>query len=39
MDTDTIAAFQFTGQDVPWLLAQWAEKKPDHPVLIWEPKD
>jgi crotonobetaine/carnitine-CoA ligase len=43
MDTniseDAIAAFQFTGQDVPWLLAQWAEKKPDHPVLIWEPKD
>ena len=31
--------FQFVGQDVPWLLNHWATEKPDHPFLIWEPKD
>jgi crotonobetaine/carnitine-CoA ligase len=31
--------FQFTGQDVPWLVNHWAAQKPDHPFLIWEPKD
>ncbi len=31
--------FQFEGQDVPWLLNHWATEKPDHPFLIWEPKD
>jgi len=30
--------FQFTGQDIPWLLDHWATEKPDHPFLIWEPK-
>jgi len=25
------------GQDIPWLLAHWAEHRPDHPVLIWDP--
>jgi crotonobetaine/carnitine-CoA ligase len=30
--------FQFAGQDVPWLLSMWAQTKPDHPVLIWEPR-
>jgi crotonobetaine/carnitine-CoA ligase len=29
---------QYEGRDVPWLLSHWAEKKPDHPFLIWEPK-
>jgi carnitine-CoA ligase len=28
-----------TGQDVPWLLNHWASNKPDHPFLIWEPRD
>jgi crotonobetaine/carnitine-CoA ligase len=27
------------GQDIPWLLAHWAERKPDHTALVWEPKD
>ena len=31
--------FQFAGQDVPWLVNHWAKEKPDHPFLIWEPKD
>lgn len=31
--------YTFAGQDVPWLLAHWADKKPDHPFMIWEPAD
>ncbi len=31
--------FQFAGQDIPWLLGHWAQEKPEHPFLIWEPKD
>ena len=36
--TDAIQQFQMHGQDIGSLLAHWAEKRPDHPVLIWEPK-
>jgi len=39
MDADAIVRFQMTGQDVPWLLARLAERRPDHPVLIWEPRN
>lgn len=38
-DVDAVKAFQMTGQDVPWLLNHWATNKPDHPFLIWEPRD
>lgn len=38
MDPRQIDAFQMAGQDIPWLLEHWAERKPDHPFLIWEPK-
>ena len=31
--------FQFVGQDIPWLVSHWAREKPDHPFLIWEPRD
>jgi crotonobetaine/carnitine-CoA ligase len=31
--------YQMAGQDLPWLLDQWAEAKPDHPFLIWEPRE
>ncbi|MCU1395074.1 MAG: hypothetical protein JWM34_3502 [Ilumatobacteraceae bacterium] len=34
-----VDTFQMTGQDVPWLLNHWATNKPEHPFLIWEPKD
>ena len=34
-----IAAFQMVGQDIPWLLEHWATHRPDHPFLVWEPKD
>ncbi|MFI5952285.1 class I adenylate-forming enzyme family protein [Cryptosporangium sp. NPDC051539] len=30
-------AFQFAGQDIPWLLASWAERRPDKPFLVWAP--
>jgi carnitine-CoA ligase len=29
--------YQMEGQDVPWLLTHWAERRPDHPALIWDP--
>jgi len=34
-----IAAFQMIGQDIPWQLEHWATHRPDHPFLVWEPKD
>src|SRR3954465_2923439 len=37
-DPSTVAAFQMTGQDIPWLLRHWAEQKPHHPFMIWEPR-
>jgi crotonobetaine/carnitine-CoA ligase len=39
MDADVVARFQFTGQDIPWLLAKWAEAQPDTTLLIWESKE
>ena len=27
------------GQDIPWLLAHWADRQPDHPALVWDPRD
>ncbi|NUU25980.1 MAG: AMP-binding protein [Streptomycetaceae bacterium] len=34
-----IDGFQVHGQDIPWLLRHWAEHRPDHPALVWEPGD
>jgi crotonobetaine/carnitine-CoA ligase len=39
MDRSAIDELQMHGQDIPWLLAHWADKLPDHPALIWEPFD
>ena len=39
LDPQTIARYQFRGQDVPWLLDQRAEHRGDHTFLVWEPKD
>ncbi len=39
MNADEVAEFQFAGQDLPWLLGHWATVKPDHPLLVWEPRD
>jgi len=39
MDQQAIEALQMHGQDIPWLVDHWAESKPDHPALIWDPPD
>lgn len=39
IDPSAAAAYQFGGQDIPWLIDHWAEHRSDHPFLIWEPKD
>ena len=38
-DPQAIEPLQMHDQDLPGLLAHWAEHKPDHPVLVWSPKD
>ena len=39
MDQQAIEDLQMHGQDIPWLVEHWAEAKPDHPALIWDPPD
>ncbi len=39
LDVTAVQEIQSHGQDLPWLLSFWAEHRPDHPVLIWEPAD
>jgi crotonobetaine/carnitine-CoA ligase len=39
MDATQIEQFQMSGQDIPWLLAHWADRKPEHPALTWAAKD
>jgi crotonobetaine/carnitine-CoA ligase len=39
MDADVVAQFQFTGQDIPWLLGMWAEAQPDTDLLVWVPRE
>ena len=39
IDPAAVAAYQFGGQDIPWLIDHWAEHRGEHPFLIWEPKD
>ena len=38
-DPQAVAAYQFHGQDIPWLVDHWAEHRADHPFLVWEPKE
>ena len=38
MDEEAVARFQMVGQDVPWLLSRLAERRPEHPFLVWEPR-
>ncbi|MBE0599203.1 MAG: AMP-binding protein [Desulfuromonadales bacterium] len=33
------ALYTFPNKDVPWLVKHWAEKTPEKPFLIWEPRD
>ncbi|MCB1257371.1 MAG: AMP-binding protein [Microthrixaceae bacterium] len=39
MNAAEVAAYQFQGQDISWLVDHRAEHRGDHPFLIWEPKD
>ena len=39
LSQESVDQFQFAGQDIPWLVQHWARHKPDHPFLIWEPRD
>ncbi len=36
-DIDSARQMMLQGRDLPWLLAQWVERAPDKPFLIWEP--
>lgn len=38
-DIDVSRQMRQEGRDIPWLLAQWVERTPDKPFLIWEPFD
>ncbi|MFN8027805.1 MAG: hypothetical protein U0W40_16035 [Acidimicrobiia bacterium] len=37
-DAAALQQFQMHGQDIPTLLAHWAEQKADHPALVWSPR-
>src|SRR3954454_11264936 len=39
MDDTALLQFQMHGQDIPWLLGHWADHKPDHPALVWAPRE
>ncbi len=34
---DQINEYQMHGQDIPTLLGHWADRRPDHPALVWDP--
>ncbi|MHA7838410.1 MAG: class I adenylate-forming enzyme family protein [bacterium] len=36
---DEVDRYQMAGQDLPALLDRWVEARPDHPFLVWEPRD
>ncbi len=37
--TEAANTFEFAGQDIPRLVARWAQQRPDHAFMIWEPHD
>ncbi len=39
MDQQAVIELQGHGQDIPWLLAHWAEQRADHPALVWDPAE
>ena len=39
MNRTDIERFQMHGQDIPGLLSHQAERKPDHPALVWAPRE
>ena len=36
-DPNALLELQTHGQDLPWLLSFWADRRPDHPALVWDP--
>lgn len=38
-DDATVTDAQIRGRDVSWLIDRWCERRPDHPLLVWEPRD
>jgi carnitine-CoA ligase len=38
MDETAVPAFQLAGQDIWWMVDRWAQSRPDHPFLVWEPR-
>ena len=36
-DGAALMELQTHGQDLPWLLSYWAEHRPNHPLLVWDP--
>lgn len=34
---DQIDEYQMHGQDIPTLLGHWANRRPDHAALVWDP--
>ncbi|MBK5287167.1 MAG: AMP-binding protein [Acidimicrobiia bacterium] len=34
---EQIIQYQMNGQDIPTLLGHWADRRPDHPALVWDP--
>jgi crotonobetaine/carnitine-CoA ligase len=39
MDTTALQQFQMHGQDIGRLLDLWAAEKPEHPALVWVPRE
>ena len=39
LDPTALPHLQTHGQDLPWLLSYWAERRPDHPLLVWDPPE
>ncbi len=36
---EQLVEFQTHGQDIPFLLGHWAAARPEHPALVWQPRD
>ena len=36
---EQLVEFQTHGQDIPYLLGHWAAARPEHPALVWQPRD
>jgi crotonobetaine/carnitine-CoA ligase len=39
LNRSAIDELQMHGQDIPWLLQNWATHTPDHEALVWDPPE